>query len=143
MKKGMTKEEIEARVEEYETKRRALADKIDDEYLEREESGYFDRFPMEPADLEQKKLCDELNKLMKNYLGFMARHDGRYSWLGDDSRYSIYVENGRVVRGLYESEFDSRPLWVYKWNERTREYDNVSGEVTPWRLWSDPHCDLK
>lgn len=143
MKKGMTKEEIEARVEEFETKRRALVDKIDDEYLEREESGYFDRFPMEPADLEQKELCDELNKLMKDYLGFIARHDGRYSWLGADSRYSIYVESGRVTRGLYESEFDSRPLWVYKWNARTRVYDNVSGEVTPWVLWSNPNYDLK
>lgn len=30
MKKSMTKEEIEARVEEFETKRRALVDKIDD-----------------------------------------------------------------------------------------------------------------
>lgn len=143
MKQQMTKEEIEARVEEYEAKRCALYDKMDEDYDELDESGYFEWHPMTPAQLEQKELRDELKELMKKYLGFIAHHDGHYSWLGADSRYSIYVENGRVVRGLYESEFDTRPLWVYKWNERTRVYDNVSGEVTPWVLWSDPHYDLK
>lgn len=38
--------------------------------------------------------------------------------------YSVYVEGGKIVRAMKDN--DTLPAAVYKWNSKTRVWDNVT-----------------